>query len=62
MCPYCNNVLIPILYGYADKKYLDMHKKGLIFLVSTTFHTKDSPSSYCKKCNESFYIKLNNKF
>jgi hypothetical protein len=62
MCPNCNTPLIPILYGYSSKKYLDMHKEGLIFLISTTYHTKDSPTSYCKKCNKSFNIKLNNKF
>ena len=38
-----------------------MHKEGLIFLISTTYHTKNSPASYCKKCNESFNIKLNSK-
>jgi hypothetical protein len=59
MCPNCNTTLIPILYGYNNKKYLDMYKEGLIFLVSTTYHTKHSPKSYCKKCNESFDIKLN---
>jgi len=61
MCPNCNITLIPILYGYSNKKYLDMHKEGLIFLVSTTYHTKNSPTSYCKKCNESFDIKLDSK-
>ena len=61
MCPNCSNLLIPILYGYSNKKYLDMHKKGLIFLVSTTYHTKNSPTSYCKKCNKSFDIKLDSK-
>jgi len=61
MCPNCNTPLIPILYGYSSKKYLDMHKEGLIFLISTTYHTKNSPASYCKKCNESFNIKLNSK-
>jgi hypothetical protein len=61
MCPNCNTPLIPILYGYSSKKYLDMHKEGLIFLISTTYHTKNSPTSYCKKCNESFNIKLNTK-
>ena len=61
MCPNCNTPLIPILYGYSNKKYLDMHKEGLIFLVSNTYHTKNSPISYCKKCNESFDIKLNSK-
>jgi hypothetical protein len=60
MCPNCNNPLIPILYGYADKKYLDMHREGLIFLVSTTYHTKHSPTSYCKKCEEPFDIKVDN--
>lgn len=62
MCPYCNNKLIPILYGYSDPKYADMHKKGLVFLVSTTFHTKNDFSSYCNKCKECFYIKLSYKF
>ncbi len=62
MCPYCNSSLIPILYGYSNPKYIDMHKKGLIFLVSTTYHTRHSPVSYCKKCNESFSIKLEYKF
>ncbi len=38
-----------------------MHKEGLIFLVSTTYHTKNSPISYCKKCNKSFDIKLDSK-
>ena len=61
MCPNCNTPLIPILYGYLNKKYLDMHKEGLVFLVSKTFHTKKDPISYCKKCNQSFNIKLKNK-
>ncbi len=39
-----------------------MHKEGLVFLVSTTFHTKNDPISYCKKCKESFDIKLDYKF
>jgi hypothetical protein len=30
----------------------------LIFLVSTTYHTKNSPTSYCKKCEDSFDIKV----
>ena len=38
-----------------------MHKEGLVFLVSKTFHTKKDPISYCKKCNQSFNIKLKNK-
>ena len=59
MCPHCNNRLIPILYGFVDPKYVDMHKEGLVFLVSTTYHTKNSPTSYCKKCEESFDIKIN---
>ena len=46
----------------GDKKYLDMYREGLIFLVSTTYHTKHSPISYCKKCNESFDIKLKCRF
>jgi hypothetical protein len=62
MCPHCNSKLIPILYGFVDPKYVDMHKEGLIFLVSTTYHTKNSPTSYCKKCEESFDIKLDYKF
>ena len=62
MCPNCNNPLIPILYGYSGKKYLDMHKQGLIFLVSTTFHTKNDPASHCKECEKSFYIKVTSKF
>jgi hypothetical protein len=62
MCPNCSIPLIPILYGYSNKKYLDMHKEGLIFLVSTTYHTKNSPTSYCKKCNKNFDIKLNSEF
>ena len=62
MCPHCGNKLIPILYGYANPKYIDMHKQGLIFLVSTTYHTKHDPTSYCRKCEESFDIKLNSKF
>lgn len=60
MCPHCNNLLIPILYGYSSKKYLDMHKEGLIFLISNTYHTKKDPVSYCKKCKQSFNIKINN--
>ena len=59
MCPHCNNKLIPLLYGFVDPKYVDMHKEGLVFLVSTTYHTKNSLTSYCKKCEESFDIKLN---
>ncbi len=59
MCPKCNTTLIPILYGYSSKKYLDMHKEGLIFLVSKTYHTKSDPVSYCSQCQESFNIKLN---
>jgi hypothetical protein len=62
MCPHCNTSLIPILYGYANPKYVDMHKQGLIFLVSKTYHTKSGPTSYCKKCGESFDIKLKYKF
>ena len=62
MCPHCNTPLIPILYGYASPKYVDMHKEGLIFLVSTTYHTKHDPTSYCKKCEETFDIKLKYKF
>jgi hypothetical protein len=58
MCPHCNTKLIPILYGFVDPKYVDMHKQGLVFLVSTTYHTKNSPTSYCKKCEESFDIKI----
>ena len=62
MCPHCNNSLIPILYGYANPKYVDMHKEGLIFLVSTTYHTKNSPATYSKKCEETFDIKIKYKF
>lgn len=62
MCPHCNSPLIPILYGYSNPKYVDMHKQGLVFLISTTYHTKNDPSSYCKKCEESFDIKLDYKF
>ena len=62
MCPFCKNSLIPILYGYSNPKYIDMHKQGLVFLVSTTYHTKNDPTSYCKKCEESFDIKLDYKF
>ena len=51
-----------IISGNENSKYIDLHKEGLIFLVSTTWHTKNSPSSYCKKCNESFEIKLKYKF
>ena len=61
MCPHCNNKLIPILYGFVDPKYVDMHKQGLVFLISTTWHTKNSPNSYCKKCEETFYTKLEHK-
>ena len=53
MCPHCNVKLIPLLYGFVDPKYVDMHKEGLVFLVSTTYHTKNSPTSYCKKCEKS---------
>ena len=62
MCPKCSSPLIPILYGYASPKYVDMHKEGLIFLVSKTYHTKKDPTSYCKKCEEAFDIKLKYKF
>jgi hypothetical protein len=39
-----------------------MHKQGLIFLVSKTYHTKSDPTSYCKKCEESFNVKLKHNF
>ena len=61
MCPYCNLPLIPILYGYVNPKYVDMHKEGLVFLISTTWHTNSSPTSYCKKCEEAFDITLDYK-
>ena len=56
MCPICNNKLIPILYGYVDKKYLDMHEAGLILLMPNLYHKKTDPKSYCKVCHESFDI------
>ena len=58
MCPHCNSSLIPILYGYANPKYVDMHKQGLVFLVSTTYHTKSDPNWYCKVCDEAISLKL----
>jgi hypothetical protein len=54
MCPICNNHLIPVVYGFVGEKYLDAHRKGLIFLVEKTFHTKQSPMSYCPICEECF--------
>lgn len=37
MCPICNTHLIPIVYGFVGEKYLDAHRKGLIFLVRKHF-------------------------
>jgi hypothetical protein len=34
LCKNCNIELIPIIYGYVGPAYLDMHKQGLIFLIS----------------------------
>ena len=58
MCPICKGKLIPILYGYVDKKYLDMHEAGLILLMPNLYHKKTDPKSYCKVCDESFDIKI----
>ena len=54
MCPICNKPLIPIVYGFISKKYLDAHEQGLIFLVTPTYHRKSDPLSYCPVCHESY--------
>jgi hypothetical protein len=56
MCPNCNSTLIPIIYGYVNPKYVDMHKQGLVLLVSKTYHTKNDPNWHCGVCIESFNL------
>lgn len=58
VCPVCETPLIPILYGYVDKKYLDMHEAGLALIVDKTFHKKTDPTSYCNKCHEAYNLKV----
>jgi hypothetical protein len=52
MCPSCNQIMTPIVYGQLNGTLLEMSNQGRIIIGDSI--AIDRPNFYCTNCTEAF--------